>query len=124
MNKLKLSKLSKTWIFDLDGTLLEHNGHLTNEDKFLPGVLSFLQSISEDDKIVILTARSSEYSAETLKKFDEAGINVDHWVFDLGSGERILFNDDKPSGLRMAFCYSVKRNQGLEDFEIAESGDL
>ena len=36
---LILSTLSKTWIFDLDGTLLKHNGYKTDgEDSLLEGV--------------------------------------------------------------------------------------
>ena len=34
---LKISTLGHTWILDLDGTLVEHNGYKTGEDKLLKG---------------------------------------------------------------------------------------
>ena len=38
-NKLILSTLPKTWVFDLDGTILKHNGYkLDGEDTLLKGV--------------------------------------------------------------------------------------
>ena len=37
--QLILSTLPKTWIFDLDGTILKHNGYkIDGEDTLLPGV--------------------------------------------------------------------------------------
>lgn len=32
--ELKLSTLRKTWIFDLDGTLVVHNGYREDGDRF------------------------------------------------------------------------------------------
>ncbi len=57
---LTLSTLNKTWILDFDGTLVEHNGYKSGEDKWLPGALEFLRSIPETDYILILTAREKE----------------------------------------------------------------
>lgn len=37
MEDLKLSSLPKTWIFDLDGTILVHNGYKNGGDRILPG---------------------------------------------------------------------------------------
>ena len=47
-----MSELSKTWIFDLDGTLVVHNGYKTGEDALLPGVREFFRSIPEGDYIL------------------------------------------------------------------------
>jgi hypothetical protein len=37
--------LGHTWFIDLDGTILKHNGYLTNNDELLPGVKEFWNSI-------------------------------------------------------------------------------
>ncbi len=53
-----LSTLPKTWIFDLDGTLVKHNGYLTDgQDVLLDGVKEYLADIPEQDMVLILTAR-------------------------------------------------------------------
>jgi len=39
-------------------------------------------------------------------------------------GERILINDDKPSGLRCAYAVSPKRDEGLENLEIVVDENL
>ncbi len=40
--KLILSTLPKAWIFDLDGTILKHNGYkMDGKDTILAGVASF-----------------------------------------------------------------------------------
>lgn len=49
--KLVMSSLPKTWIFDLDGTLVVHNGYKTGEDLWLPGAVECLRSIPEEDYI-------------------------------------------------------------------------
>ena len=70
-NNINLSNLKHTWIFDLDGTLVCHNGHLTeNGDCLLPGVKDFFSKIS-NDYVIILTARKQKYKKKTemfLKK--------------------------------------------------------
>ena len=41
---LTLSSLPHTWILDLDGTLVEHNGYkIYGKDRLLPGVRDFLR---------------------------------------------------------------------------------
>ena len=65
--KLILSTLPKTWIFDLDGTLLKHNGYKTDgEDTVLPGAKEYLEQIPLKDRILILTSRTEEYRGQTL----------------------------------------------------------
>ena len=64
--KIVLSTLSKTWIFDLDGTLVKHNGYLIDGvDTILPGVREYLKELPEDDKILIVTSRAEEYRLMT-----------------------------------------------------------
>ena len=51
--KLILSTLPKTWIFDLDGTLLKHNGYKTDgEDTVLPGAKEYLEQILQRQQLV------------------------------------------------------------------------
>ena len=39
MIKLKLKEdLPKTWLIDIDGTIIEHNSHINSENKILKGV--------------------------------------------------------------------------------------
>ncbi len=115
---LTMSTLSKTWIFDFDGTLVEHNGYKTGEDHWLPGAKEFLQSIPEDDYILILTAREEGAREKTVKFLKDSGIRFNDIKFEIPMGERILLNDSKPSGLRMSHCVECKRNEGLEGLKI------
>lgn len=113
MDRSNLSDLNKTWIFDLDGTLVKHNGYKTGKEEVLPGVKAFLSEIPDDDFIIILTARSSKYAEQTEKFLEENDIDYDYIIYDLPVGERILFNDKKPSGLKTAYAFNLKRDNGL-----------
>lgn len=117
-NTLRLSTLNKTWIFDFDGTLVEHNGYKTGEDKFLPGAKDFLQSIPKDDYILIMTAREKEAREQTEKFLKANNIRYNELLFEMPMGERILFNDNKPSGLKCAYAISPNRNEGLENIDV------
>ena len=116
--KLKISTLNHTWILDFDGTLVEHNGYKTGEDKFLPGAKEFLQSIPEKDFILIMTAREKEAREKTVKFLTENNIRFNEILFEMPMGERILINDNKPSGLKCAYALNPERNQGLENLEV------
>lgn len=113
MDRSNYSDLTKTWLFDLDGTLVKHNGYKNGGDVLLPGVLEFFCSIPENDVVIILTARSSKYSEITESFLQENGIYFDFIMYDLPVGERILFNDEKPSGLKTAYAYNLIRDKGL-----------
>ncbi len=107
---LNLSGLGHTWIFDLDGTIFEHNLYLKGQEKLLPEFKKFYRRIPKTDSIVLLTAREAKYRANTLRSLKRFGIRFEAIVFGLPKGERILFNDIKPSGLRTAMHFNVKRN--------------
>ena len=115
MKKLEFSSLSKTWIFDIDGTLVKHNGYkIDGHDTLLDGVKDFFANLSPYDKVVMLTARKEEY-IEDLKKFlKENNLRYDYLLTDMPMGERILVNDRKPSGLDMAFAISKNRDEELK----------
>ncbi len=124
-DNLILSPLPHTWVLDLDGTLVEHNGYKTGEDKWLPGALDFLRSIPAEDYILILTARFEDWAPAKTKEFlEEHKVRYNEILFGMPQGERILLNDDKPSGLRCAHVINPKRNQGLEHIKIKINEDL
>lgn len=119
---MRLSTLRKTWILDLDGSILLHNGYKNGKDVVLPGVLNFLEKI-KGDFIIIITARDASHRDKTELFLSENGITYNEIIFGAPVGERILLNDDKPGGLTTAHAISLKRDAGLEDlqFEIVES---
>lgn len=110
-----VSPLGKTWILDLDGTVVKHNGYkLDGEDTFLPGAKEFLQQIPLSDKILFLTSRPEGLAAQTECFLRTHGIHCDMIVYDLPYGERILINDKKPSGLPMAIAVNTDRDRFME----------
>lgn len=110
-DKIELSNLGHTWIFDLDGTLVKHNGYkIDGEDTLLEGVLDMLNQIPEADMIVILTSREEKYKEETIKFLDDNNIRYDKIMFGVPIGERIVVNDIKPGGLKTAMAINLKRD--------------
>lgn len=106
-----MSRLAKTWIFDLDGTIVKHNGYkVDGRDSLLPGAKEYLDGIPREDKILIVTSRKEEYKKETLDFLEGEGIHYDTILFEMPMGERIVVNDRKPSGLEMAVAFNTKRN--------------
>lgn len=109
--EMMLSTLPKTWIFDLDGTLLKHNGYrIDGVDTILPGAKDYLDAIPEEDRIIFLTSRTDEYRQVTLDFLKKNQIRFDEILFYMPVGERILVNDRKPSGIDMAVAINVERN--------------
>lgn len=118
MDKLILSSLGHTWILDLDGTLVKHNGYkIDGEDSFLPKAKEFLESIPKKDMIIFLTSRTEEYREMTEMFLNRNEIRYDHIIFNAPFGERIVMNDDKPSGLCMSYSIRTVRNE-LKRIEI------
>lgn len=110
-NAVVMSTLPKTWILDLDGTLLKHNGYkIDGKDSLLPGAKEYADSLPKDDRIVILTSRTDEYKQMTLDYLKEVGIRYDEIIFNIPYGERIVVNDRKPSGLDMAIAFNLDRD--------------
>lgn len=115
--KLILSTLPKTWIFDLDGTILKHNGYkLDGWDSLLDGAAEFLRSLPSEDRIVLCTSRTEDYRQMTMDFLAEQKIRYDEILFNMPMGERIVVNDRKPSGIDMAFAVNLDRNK----FEIPD----
>lgn len=119
LNKLILSSLPHTWIFDVDGTLCIHNGYKNGKDSILKGVKELFSQIPADDLIVLLTSRKSEEKDNLIRFMNDNGLRFNHIIFDAPMGERILVNDDKPSGLQCAYAVNKKRDEDLNlTFEI------
>lgn len=124
MQKLVLSTHGHTWILDLDGTIVKHNGYKTDgEDSLLPGVEMFLRNIPEKDMIIFLTSRTEEYKESTIRFLELHHIRFDHIIFNAPFGERILINDRKPSGLSMAVAVNCERNSAC-DIRVIEDKEL
>jgi hypothetical protein len=113
MTELVLSPLGHTWFLDLDGTLVKHNGHLTEgRDTLLAGADALIEQIPSGDLVVIVTSRTEAHRDATVRFLADHGIRYDHIIFGAPFGERIVVNDAKPSGLRTAVSVSLNRDQG------------
>lgn len=108
----EFSPLSKTWILDVDGTIVKHNGYkIDGSDTLLEGVKDFFLNLPREDKVILLTARKGEY-LDNLKAFLKSNnIRYDYLISDMPFGERILVNDRKPSGLNTAYAVNKDRNE-------------
>lgn len=122
--KIAVSALPKTWILDLDGTIVKHNGFKEDgADTFLDGAEQFLSGIAEDDMVVFLTSRTDRQKGLTEAFLDAHHIRHDAIIYNVPYGERILINDRKPSGLRTAIAVNTQRDVFLKEiFEV--DGDL
>lgn len=121
--KVVLSSLGHTWLLDLDGTIVKHNGYLIDGyDTLLESAEKFINSIPKGDKIIILTSRKKEYKEQTLSFLSDKNIRFDDIVFGLPYGERIIVNDKKPSGLKVSVAVDLERDKG--DFPTINIDDM
>ena len=112
---LTLSSLGHTWILDLDGTIVKHNGYkIDGHDTFIGGAREFLKSIPKEDMIIFITSRKIEYKELTEKFLSDNNIRYDCIIYEAPYGERILMNDDKTSGLNMAHSIRKTRDEDIE----------
>ncbi len=110
--EIEMTKLPKTWILDLDGTILKHNGYKTDgEDTFLEGADLLLGQIGQDDMVIILTSRTEEFRDITEAYLKKMKIRYDHIIYNAPYGERLLINDKKPSGRLMAYAFNPERDK-------------
>ena len=116
---IKFSSLGKTWLLDVDGTLVKHNGYLQGKEEFLPGAEEFLRMIPDTDRIILLTSRKTDYKNALAAFLSDHNLRFDEIICDLPPGERILVNDCKPSGLKTAYAINKNRNAPVEiDWDI------
>jgi hypothetical protein len=116
--RLCLSPLPHLWLIDIDGTVVIHNGHLGGQDSLLAGVAAFWKHIPPGDTIVLLSARQDAWREPTLAWFGAQGLRFDQALFGLPTGERILINDKKDSGLETALAVNLARNAGLSGIDV------
>lgn len=110
-NMIVTTTLGKTWLLDLDGTVVKHNGYkLDGEDSLLPGIEDFLEQIKPEDMVILLTSRHQEYAAATEAFLKKHAIRYNHIIYGLPYGERILLNDAKPTGREMAIAVNTQRD--------------
>ncbi len=108
---ISLSPLTHTWILDIDGTIVKHNGYIIDGvDTLLPNAREFVSSIPESDMIIFITSRKLQYREATLEFLQKNNIRYDHIIFEAPYGERILLNDRKPSGLAMSLALNIDRD--------------
>lgn len=113
MKSLTLSALPKTWLIDIDGTLVRHNGYLHGKDELLGGVREFFASLPKDDIVILLTARAAQDLPALREFLAQNGVHYNQILTDLPVGERILLNDTKPSGLKTAYAVNKARDAAL-----------
>ena len=114
MKTLTLSALPKTWLIDIDGTLVRHNGYLHGKDELLGGVREFFASLPKDDIVILLTARTAQDLPALREFLAQNGVHYNQILTDLPVGERILLNDTKPSGLQTAFAINKRRDSEFQ----------
>jgi ribonucleotide monophosphatase NagD (HAD superfamily) len=121
---LTLSALGHTWLLDLDGTLVTHNGYKSRGgDEILEGAEEFLRNIPEEDMLIFITSREAEYREITENFLAENNIRYNKIIFSAPFGERILINDCKPSGLKTAIAVNTERNK-FSNLKIEISEEL
>ena len=114
-SELILSRLPKTWLIDIDGTIVKHNGFLIDgHDTLLSGSKEFINNIPEEDRIILLTARGKEMKDRTEAFLRKEKVRFDDIIFNLPAGERIIINDMKPSGLNTSIAVNLRRDLGLK----------
>ena len=122
--ELEMSSLPKTWLLDLDGTLVKHNGYkIDGRDSLLSGANELLSQIRDEDYVIIVTSRKLEYKGITEQFLQDNNIRYDHIIYEAPYGERILINDNKPSGLKMAYAIDTDRDN-IKPIRIKENPDL
>ena len=82
-------------------------------DTLLEGVSEFFEKLPKEDKVIFLTSRT-HHELKNLKSFlDKINLRYDKILTDMPMGERILINDNKPSGLKCAYAVNKVRDDAL-----------
>jgi ribonucleotide monophosphatase NagD (HAD superfamily) len=113
----------KTIFLDIDGTLIEHSGNLTEQFTKTPKLLKgTLEKLSEWDQkgynIILTTGRRESVRDITIKQLAELGIFYDQLIMGIGGGARYIINDKKPDGSCYAYSINIDRNRGISTIQI------
>lgn len=115
--EIEMTALPKTWILDIDGTIVKHNGYkIDGKDSLLEGIKGFLSRIKDEDMVIFVTSRKREYKEQTESFLRQNNIRFDYIIYEAPYGERIVVNDKKPSGRDMAYAFNVDRNCLCKDY--------
>ena len=121
--EIVMSDMNKTWILDLDGTIVKHNGYLTDGyDTLLPGADKLFNQIADEDMVIIVTSRKEDECGKTTEEFlCENNIRYDCIIYGAPYGERILINDSKPSGLKTSYAFAPDRDAACDIDVVRDS---
>jgi len=105
----------KTYIFDLDGTILQYNLIFTEDrDELLPGVQELWDSFDPQDMIILTTARPEYLREHTEQELTKNGIPYHRLIMQIERGPRYLINDMDPKAPgKRAIAINVKRDKGI-----------
>jgi hypothetical protein len=121
MYKFTMDKRPKTIFCDIDGTLIQHIGNLTDallgNQKVLEGTIETLNTWERKGyRIILTTGRKESMRQVTEKLLSDLGIFYDLLIMGIGGGDRIIINDKKPdSDDNTCMAYNLIRNQGIND---------
>lgn len=121
MYKFTMDKRPKTIFCDIDGTLIQHIGNLTDallgNQKVLEGTIETLNTWERKGyRIILTTGRKESMRQITEKLLNDLGIFYDLLIMGIGGGDRIIINDKKPhSDDNTCVAYNLIRNQGIKD---------
>jgi hypothetical protein len=110
--------MANTYIIDIDGTLVKHQGGMTRNIESMGDVVrqEFINQFFEklylnDAKIILLTGRKENLRNETVNQLKKLNIQYDELIMGCPRGPRHIINDRKPNdGNPTAISLNVNRN--------------
>ena len=115
----------KTIFCDIDGTLWNHVGPVSNQTQvknheLLPNTLEALDTWDKlGYNIILTTGRKEGMRKLTESHLNKLGIVYDKLIMGIGGGDRILINDRKPNQDRnTAYSINVIRNKGIQHYDF------
>ena len=67
--EVNLSPMPKTWILDLDGTIVVHDGpYILGHDKFLPGAKEFLDELRSFSQVILISDTFTQFATPLMEK--------------------------------------------------------
>lgn len=121
--KLEMPANRKTYLLDIDGTLVYHKDNLsdmiTKDMNLLHGTIEkLLEWRMGGHYIILTTARPEGVRSITERQLHNIGIFYDQLIMGLPTGPRILVNDIKPNGMQTAHAVNLLRDKGISDISI------